>query len=307
MSTVSAIQETATPWEKLAATEEELKREIKSQDALLEELATLADAVERAKKQADATNPRKWSPERAKYFEAFTLLEAKQAEVSRQIEKCQAITQRREELLREITKAENEIGKAEREFTIARNDFEEVQNAMRNAREVRALQRIADLEPTLEQRRKTLDATREAVESAWRLRGDSVPKQWAPNGALVPSPINRLRALSAEFKKIDDAVGQHELRKGRRLDRIEEIKREKQAVDQKLNRWDSGTRVDEHGQPIDRSGNPFLNRRANNLDVELAKEKSEFKEECRELEAETKQRDEMFADFVAPEKRAKTN
>jgi len=304
MSAATAVQETVTPWTTLAAVKRELARETESENALLRELSALADSVERAKKEADAADPLRWTAERAKFCELTTQHEAKRAEVSKQTGRCQAIVRRRDELLREVKKVEAQIGKAEREFDIARDAVEQCESTIRTARG----SRLADLEAALPEKRKALAEKRAAVEAAWALRGDSVPGQSAkaPKGALVPSTMDKFMSASPENREIELEVRRLEREVNLLTGQIPTLERSFEAAEKKIDPFGSADAAPRSGSLSEddrRASENFTSRlvverqKSNKIFEELTTIRVRLAKVRAELEAVRTKRDEMLNEF----------
>ena len=307
MSTATVIQEKVTPWkERLATVEAELSAAQKRETELCEAAFPLADAVASTKAAWESANPLKRNTERVRYFQAVARLEDAEAELRAQSAKVEESRERLAAIRGEGKKIEAEISLREKQYNAAKSELEQAENSLRNARAAGRVQSVADLETLVASKRAEFEKKDAALKSAWELRGDPVSKQSAEAPKVrLTSPTMRLRAQSAEFRDLDNQVGELERKHDLCRDRKNEIEREVEAITQEVNRWQPQGGVDEHGRPVDRS-DPMLNIRAKNLAAKLAEAKAEFEKVCADRKNKTEQRDRMFDAFTEAEK-ARTN
>lgn len=194
---------------------------------------------------------------------------------------------------------EKEIGKAEREFSIARDEFERAEAAARTARGTDAVS----------EKRRVLDEKRAALEEAWARRGDPASRQAlkTAKGALVPSLMDRFMAASPENREIEMRVRslEHELDllKGQQIPPLE---RALKAAEEKLGRFVHNEPTnDADGRHASENFSTLLamdRQRANTISAELTPLRERLAKVQIDLEAARAKRDEMLKDFTSAAK-----
>jgi hypothetical protein len=190
---------------------------------------------------------------------------------------------------------EKEIGKAEREFSVARDEFERAEAAARTARGSDALS----------EKRRVLDEKRAALEAAWARRGDSVPEQpaRAQKGMLVPSMMDKFIAASPENRQVEMRVRALEHESDLLNSQIPPLERADAEIEKKLGRFiHSEPTNDADGRRASENFSSALamdRQRANAISAQLDPLRERLAKVQVDLEAARTKRDEMLKDFAS--------
>jgi len=196
---------------------------------------------------------------------------------------------------------EREVGRCEREFSIAKEDFERAEAAAQTAHG----------NDVLSAKRRVLEEKKAALEAAWARRGDPVPGQPAvvQKGMHVPSLMDRFMSSTPENRASEMLVRQLEHELDLLNGQIPLLERAFAEAEKTLGRFVyTEPTNDADGQRASENFSTALARdrqRANLISAELTPLRARLAKVQLDLETARKKRDEALNTFTAAEAKKK--
>jgi chromosome segregation ATPase len=306
MNAATAVQQMATPKERLAAVAGELKAVDESLRTLNQQKETLENDAERARAALQIAEPSERAKRHFAHFQAVAAIEDQDAKITQEQEKRDEIISRRTALEREIAENRKKAGEADRQFDILKNKRTEARNGLQIAKQSHQVQAAAMWECVLAETEKPFDEALKTRVAAWALCGVLIPADApetkrtyppvvSPEQAAVDKLERELNLLNVQTRQLEAALKQAE----KKLERFVERPLQDAVTEARLNLQPDNiiaqTRFSE-AQNRDRM-------RVGQILAELDPLRSRLVRVQTELQAARSKRDSMLADFAAADAR----